>query len=621
VEGESELGGTDAVAQRSAPLAPGQKRRRAGSRQLQKWARTACSNSRKILRMAPLAAADILDALNIRPNVDQRQKNPLPSYAQLRNGNMTVSYQPDVAKAVVKVKKPLHTAPAMYPESNDRVQRRDGLVELELPIWKLTSRDANNWQSAFRTDMPLDPLGHEKVFPVEVRVVHLPDILDFRVIFVLSRMPDFSRYTQVFARIPTVAIVEAFWQRCFNALLFSWFMDISMILCLVWRTLQIQYYQDSPLATQEAIVQSMEVTYASLLVINTVSGVARLPKLLGKTNRVRFKYIRLYLNMFGLNDLFLSCFLLLIWPKMSWFFDTGVRKVLIATNSLLLGGKFLMSMRCVPGIGETILAVHTSFYDTRHMLVIMAILAFVFWLVFMAIKDPLKSYGYVFMNLYLALIFGEGDGIENISGFDFGSGTYNPCPYAEGNQCFEWIASVVFMCIASTLYAVVLLNLMIAMYSSYFEKMVPQAQMLIQMRRAKSCVGQLTRPALPDCVIRLLKGRCRFFLGFFAFLMFVVWIVYVVLATSFTMLCGSVLAAVFLLIQTALTHDDNRHLPHYLWICYRKDDLTDPVEEDASTEDTGRRRTAWLRKGTTATTDFDHDAASFVRSRSSVGAS
>ena len=39
----------------------------------------------KILRMAPLAAADILDALNIRPNVDQRQKNPLPSYAQLRS--------------------------------------------------------------------------------------------------------------------------------------------------------------------------------------------------------------------------------------------------------------------------------------------------------------------------------------------------------------------------------------------------------------------------------------------------------------------------------------------------------------------------------------------------------
>ena len=74
--------------------------------------------------------------------------------------------------------------------------------------------------------------------------------------------------------------------------------------------------------------------------VNTASrGVARQHKLLAKTNRVRFQYIRLHLNMFGLNDLFLSCFLLLIWPKMSWFFDTGVRKVLIATNSLLLGGK------------------------------------------------------------------------------------------------------------------------------------------------------------------------------------------------------------------------------------------------------------------------------------------
>jgi len=224
----------------------------------------------------------------------------------------------------------------------------------------------------------------------------------------------------------------------------------------------------------------------------------------------------------------------------------------------------------------------------------------------------------------------------DISGFDFSFENFHPCANEDQHDygCVEWIMSVVFMIFGSTLYAIVLLNLMIAMYSSYFEKMVPQAQMLIQMERAKSCVNVLTRPKIPDVVVHAFDNvggkvlrdsrfaRYRFAVVFLPFLL-AIWLLCVALRLGAA--AGFPLGVALLVVQSFLIEQDIGDKPHYLWICYRNEPVEVVEEARATKVDIERLETQikQLRKlmlqqtmGSTmsfAEHSFDNSASSTVR--------
>merc|ERR1712048_1097891 len=103
------------------------------------------------------------------------------------------------------------------------------------------------------------------------------------------------------------------------------------------------------------------------------------------------------------------------------------------------------------------------------------------------------------MGLYRALFLGDDDGAQAVSGFDIAKEQtldFNTEMYTGGGDPWLLNASAFLMLIASLIFSVVLLNLIVGMYTKYYEEMQPFAHLLMQQRRAKHCVFFMLRPSL-----------------------------------------------------------------------------------------------------------------------------
>jgi len=499
----------------------------------------------KVLRMAPVAAADILEILTFRPLVRSLQKNPLPSYAWLFNREMQCAYQADVSR------------PECRGTSSSSLQRAFGQTGPPMPIWEFPPVE---WHSKFRTDLPLNPLAQDKVYEVEVRVVHMPDLLNIRVPHVLYRMWNYSRYTEIFARIPVQAIIVCLWQSVSSAYLLSLGTEVGVLMALL------VYGLIPPPDDWDVMMHLLNSVILAKVFIDIWNTLHCAQQMYLQTGATQWSYIFHYAPIEVICSVFLV-FQALVHADPHLNVD-GAGKVLIAANIFMRCLKIMGLCRSQQGVGETILAVQQSFLPTQHMLFIMLGVFCTFYCVFLTLKDPDKSPEYIFLYLWLALIFGEGDGIEDISGFDTDHENYK----GDGSKLVLQ-ASIFFMLIASGVFAVVLLNLMIAMYSNYYEQMVPWARLLFHKMRAKDCIQYMLRPSLPVWLVRCLGTVwCRrgavCLAGLFILLWFALtWLTHVA--------CwDAVLLAVALqLLQAATLLDEYQASDqrHYLWVCYRSD--------------------------------------------------
>jgi len=187
-------------------------------------------------------------------------------------------------------------------------------------------------------------------------------------------------------------------------------------------------------------------------------------------------------------------------------------------------------------------------------------------------KDDDKSPQYVFLYLYLALFFGEGDGIENISGFDTDGDTYT------GHHSI-WLkqGSILFMLIGSFFCMICLLNLIIAMYSNYYEEQRPVAKLLFHQMRAKDSMQYLLRPCVPSFIMAKLDWeKSRRLVYITAITLTLLWLAVISLGGS-PIRASVLLAFAFqnfvagLLITPWVPGSKQAGQPHYLWVCYRAD--------------------------------------------------
>jgi len=491
----------------------------------------------KILRMAPVAAADILDILFRKPQVRSPQKNPLPLYAWLNNSQMQCAYQPDVDSS-----------------------------EPPMPSWDYNATQPRAWHSTFRTDLPLNPLAQDKVYEVEVRAVHLPDLLNIRVPDVLYRLWNYPRYTEIFGRIPVQAIVVCLWQQVRRAQRLDLAVEFAALLVLLVFGI---CPPPEPWELTWSLLSSVILAKVLVEITNTVFALHKSRTMYCDTRTSRWTYLWDYASV----EVFCGVFLAVQACRgVVMHFTTTTWRVLTAANIFLRCIKILLLFRSQQHVGETILAVQQSFAPTQNMLLLMLAVFVSFYCVFLTLKDSNKSNEYVFLYLWLALLFGEGDGIENISGFDTDHETYT----GDGSDLVVK-ASIFFMMLASFFFAVVLLNLMIAMYSNFYEEMVPWARLLFHKMRAKACTIYLLRPTLPKILVRRYGASwCRAVLFLLAGTLVLVWFAlpWVLKSRSCTSLVmAAILAAVMQLLQAAMLLAEWHALDqrHYLWVCYRSD--------------------------------------------------
>lgn len=507
----------------------------------------------EVMRTAAPAAADVLEMLTFRPQVKSLQKNPLPPYARLENRQMLCTYKPDVSEGVAQ-----HMLEHGY----------SGAVVLPMPIWDYQDPQID-WHRKFQWSGDHALNEDSKVYKVEVKVLHLPGVLDFRVPHALYTLSESPRLLEIFGRVPVQAIVECLWEQVRNAHRLN--LGIEVLVLVMLLLIGYSPVEDSWHPTDSKL--------GSVIVAKVIYDFV---------NMVSITYLMHWYTKSSLRSHF--CNLGVVWEFMCYVLlailaahanygsepagesvnNHGCWETLIATNIFMRFLHLLRLCRTLQGFGETVISVQKSIPKIWNMILLMTLVFVSFACIFLVIKDKDKSTQYVLLYLWIGMMFGEGDGIENISGFDTDHENFNG-----GGSPVVVQASIIFMMIASFLFAVVLMNLMIAIYSNYYEEMVPIAPFVFQKTRAKDCAYYMLRPALPACLANATGLKwCRRCAHSTTVLLISLWLL-LERRTSWGRCLGIVLASALLLLQaTLLLHKwhvgpEDRRL--YLWVCYRAD--------------------------------------------------
>lgn len=486
------------------------------------------------LKMSPIAGTMLLSLLMAEPKIDNPQRYPLPQYTVLPNREMLCTCQPA--------------------EGN------------EVPIWKHEGGEANpppKWHSQFKRELPSDPLLHKDVYPVKVRVLYMPGVLNLRVMSILSRVWSNWESMKIFSRIPIRAVVEGMWQRHYRVWLFHFTWKVVLLLSLLHAGI---IESSSDFLREElvciVIVANLFFEAANIMWALLISGcLGGIPVLRYLSNFLVFELI----NWFALLILYST-------PRYS---PTGQEKVYVAVNILLRSLDVISSMSVLPVVGPMMIAVLQSFAPMLGMFMIMGMMFLTYAFTFLSIKDPERSSAYVLLNLYQALFLTDSDGAESISGIDLAHQQTLDIGvemYTGGGSSWLLGASTYIMVFATSTFSLVLLNLTIGMYSKYYEEMEPLANLSFQQQRARLSVSFMLRPRVPARVLRrvtslgaikLLTSTAIPTFVLFVFAMY----------QSMIMIGGAALAALLLLYQAVLlahiSDVDRQH--HYLWVSYRSD--------------------------------------------------
>lgn len=514
-------------------------------------------------KASPVVGAQILGVLTFTPFVNDRQKNPLPAFALLRNNALLTCYQPDVTT----VHKPDVATVHREVRAPAAGRGREEEETLTLPVW-----DASRppWQSQLTT-LPKDPLLHHSVYEVDVEVVHFPGLMDLQLINVLALLWGTQKHTELFSQIPIRAVVTSLWQRCVRSACnfdLAWLMGVLVLEVLLgvslppedWRLTHdaISSYIGATVLREcfhtiyEAVIYTSETGIPPCFFLRKFHA-WRLVAVVGLFLQMLFAY-----RAGG-------------YPN----FKKGRGKNLLTINLFLRFAQFILDLRVRRGIGEKILAVTHSFTSMSNMLVLMLLVFGTFYCVFLTLRESSMSYLYVFLYLFQALVNGEGDGLEAISGFgdDF-TGDDDWCVYE---------LSIFFMVLGTILSVVVMISLVIAMYSSIYEQMVPWALHIFHKTRAKVSIRFMLRLRLQLTLIQTYSyKKCQLCNAIVTATSLLCWIL--LITASYEQLGFVPLAIAVQFIESMLLADKfhENTANHYLWVCHRKDYVpTRSLEEEA----------------------------------------
>jgi len=407
-----------------------------------------------ILKMSPVAGFRLLELLMIEPQLQDPQRYPLPLYAVIPNGRMLCSYQP----------------------------ANDG----DRPAW-MNKPSPPAWHSELRKNLPSNLQSRRDVYEVDVRVLHLPGVVNMQVLSILSMLKQDWSQLSIMDGVSVNGIITHAWSKCWSQFYCNIAWEILLLLVLL-----IVGIAPPPADSHLAYSLFSTVMLANLLAsaLRLVTGVLVCKKCTG------LKWMT-FLGAFAIGDIIRFILLATFMMAAKLPVDTGVERVLVTLNVLLRCVGLMSLCRVVPELGPLIMAVMRSFLPMRGMIIFMFAVFGTFAFAFLIFRDANRGTVFVLLYLYQALFLAERDAAESISGLDLA----HQQTLDLGVQMFTGngdesilMLSVAVTVAGSSLFSLVLLNLTIGMYTKFYEQMVNKASQLFFQHRAKRCVSFMLRP-------------------------------------------------------------------------------------------------------------------------------
>lgn len=473
-----------------------------------------------LLQMAPEAAASMLGLLLAKPIQESPGHHSLSSRAILGGRTMQCAYKPDMRETRLGARQ-------------DRVR---------WPEWKydVNTGQIPPWHSKFLRVPREKQARSASVFDVETLALLLPNILDIDIFMALASARSVHR--QIFNSLAIKAAVHCLWIELISPVfgLTLLFNTLDLLVLALWgltpsnRPLLSRVTGAGVGAEEEGRYSSLQhPRFANFLLAGLLRDVANIGWWLFGLCRKWMRHqsqhsLREYSAEARVQEL--RSGLHALWHPMKIFdlsHNTNTPEMILC----LLKTFFLLSVQCSSDCGremtdypQALLAVcffmhcvkliymlRVSSFGGKKILVLIKTLVsgamreifLIFCLFFLAFAltavmlDRSVAVGIVSWSLYRGLIFGDGAGLDNM-GFAIEGLSRGEIPRVTDVDVLKTLLTV--MAILGTVTFIVILNMIIAIYSTEYGRLEMESDLLFQWERAKYCC---------NCLLGMQKLRSR----------------------------------------------------------------------------------------------------------------
>eukprot|EP00439_Symbiodinium_sp_Y106_P007986 s2976_g1.t1 len=416
-----------------------------------------------LLYVVPFAGAEILDALCVKPIIQDAARHPLPARTWLQSGPLRCAYQDGTAK----------------------------VRGLTWPRWEFNAEvDAAHqkqlaWHKKFVPKIVGD-IRQDNVYDVDVKVLLLPNVLDVDILMALTR--TWETHGHVFSKLPIQGVIYCLWdQLVLPVFTSSWlFLGIDLGVLLHWGV--------RPNSEGNSL-QNVHRYWAILLGGAVREGLNLLWWFLAHwskwyshddlTMKSLWHPTVFFTDAWFLSScLTLTCRSLLVLPCVYDHFMpsrdpvmTEWEQGLLAINVFVQGFAVTYMLRLLHRF-KRILAIFKTFFS-RTILEMLLIAAMVFGSFSFAFVTLIRreDAAWTVTYLYRGLMFGDGTGLDNL-GLSLG----------ENEKLDNKIPLAMFMFCGTILFNVTVLNLVIAVYGNEYDRVNSETELHFIKERAKYCL-------------------------------------------------------------------------------------------------------------------------------------
>lgn len=526
----------------------------------------------RLVGLAPRAAEDILEALTVRPAVENRNHHPLPRRARMAHGiKMKCDYQPASKWEYHGHEK--ETVPVWHHrlcpgvkdawENNKHMEHRGMRRGLRWLLFNLR-RPPRPPQGPSNANVPienrdLDPEAFDdlrELTTVKVKQVQLPGLIDPMVLYVLSMVPDH----RIFGTLAVQAIVDYCWE---SVVKWYFFTQIFYKLCVM--VVLLIFALNPPSTT----LFYKKICWSWLAVIAHAQMVYKLQE--ARFYLFKMRQASVYFTTWRIWAEFLNHGLLLALVYLSGRnYQMDAFPEVLAATAFTRWVQLTWACRAFEWAGEKILPIlHAT---TTSMTGIFLVTGFAFaaflhaFLCLEQASDSPDEYG-VLMYTLRFLLLADGGGADRV--LALGNGNVN-----------QWVVFA-FLVLAIIGFCICILNLFIAAHGNAYDHAQDMARTSFLQERASICLQCFIMPAWPPPGVRL-RVPSKFTAGLVLVCMAVpAWVLLLWQGFIDPIIPSAVLLYFLLLydailVQVPWNKSSGEH--HYLWICHRDEPGLEAVE-------------------------------------------
>jgi len=469
-----------------------------------------CQQWRELMRIAPQAGEDLLEALTVAPEETDKPYHPLPKHAMIRQNELLRAHYEDVWlwKYDSSNKHPTpewHCHPyrglapqarrhegrgAVFRDSSEVMKRTIKERRLCWGISKVLKKvhEINFWAS----DHWLQTTeGRKTSTRVNVKVLKISGMLCPEVLVVLKD----TRHLHIFTKIATRAIIDVVWKKCVSHFYYAHF---------VYRCLEIAVLSWWVLYPPEDEFQARlgwSFLFASVLrevlyEVLEIRGFFRL-MIYGEFGS-KHAFLRFFTHWISLGNLFdvLSIILLLALVILSYDANGTERMSVVGFHAYkeLMAGvvltrwvQLMVACRAFSAIGQKLLPILQSTISMGGIFCVTIFCFLGFLHAFLALGSRGASTREILVNTVRFLLVGDGDGIDMV--LSLGKEGDDASPPS--------IECVAILVVAVFIFVIWIMNLFIAGTDQAYEQALEFAMARFQQERASICLQCLFRPSVP----------------------------------------------------------------------------------------------------------------------------